>query len=100
MKEEFEVKMNKDSGRFEPVESEDLQLLVNEQRLLVFLETEPQSNRYNQVILDDKKFKRVSDAIGENSRADKELKEGFEVYDIQVSEEAFSLPDLQSIKNL
>ena len=32
-------------------------------RLIVFLEESPQSNIYRQVLLDDEKFKKVSDSV-------------------------------------
>lgn len=76
---------------------EDLGLHIHEQRLLVFLETNAQSNKYNQIILNQEQFKRVSDAIVNESRAGDDLKPGMEEVEITASEEEYDLPDLQSI---
>jgi hypothetical protein len=64
-----------------------------EQRLLVFLETAPQSNTYNQVILDQKQFKGVGNSI---STFIKKGENGFDEYNIKLSEDEYKLPDLQS----
>lgn len=75
----------------------DLGLHIHEQRLLVFLETEAQSNKYNQVLLDEKQFKQVSDAIIKESRVGEDLKPDMEEVRLETSQEEYSLPDLQSI---
>jgi hypothetical protein len=59
-------------------------------RLLIFLETEPQSNDYHQVKLTPEEFKRASLAIGTVvSRKGSE-----ETVEMQLSEEVYKLPDL------
>lgn len=72
------------------------------QRCLVFLETEPQSNKYCQVILSQEQFKKVSDAIITTFKAEEhpelaetELKPGMEIVNIELSEEEYELPDLK-----
>lgn len=76
---------------------EDLQLHINEQRLLVFLETDAQSNKYNQVLLNGEQFKKVSDSIINSARTGEDLKPGMEEVELTTSEEEYDLPDLQSI---
>lgn len=70
-----------------------------EQRLLVFLETEPQSNEYNQVYLTKEQFKKVSDSIC--VPAPQEIvRKGIEIVKVEASEEIYFLPDLQSINEV
>lgn len=58
-------------------------------RTLVFLETEPQSNKYNQVLLNSEMFKKMTDIIS------KKIKSGeIEEREIKLSEEIYPLPDL------
>lgn len=76
---------------------EDLQLHIHEQRLLVFLETDAQSNKYNQVLLSPEQFKKVSDAIINTKRTGEDLKPEMEEVELTTSEEEYDLPDLQSI---
>ncbi len=76
--------------------SNELQMMINEQRLLVFLETDAQSNKYNQVILSPQQFKKVSDAIINSARTGDDLKPGMEEVELTTSEEEYTLPDLQS----
>lgn len=59
-------------------------------RLLVFLETEPQSNKYRQVILTPEQFKKMSDVICEV--VDKKGDE--ETVSINMSIGTYLLPDL------
>ena len=59
-------------------------------RLLVFLETEPQSNEYRQVILNKEEFKAFSMSLGKVT--EKNGKD--EVVEINLSEDIHSLPDL------
>tara|TARA_Y100000310_G_C20387157_1_gene670989 strand:+ start:410 stop:610 length:201 start_codon:yes stop_codon:yes gene_type:complete len=54
-------------------------------RLLVFIESEPQSNKYQQVILTPKQFKEVSDDI--SLEGDK----------LRLSKEIYKLPDLREV---
>ncbi len=67
------------------------------QRMLVFLETEPQSNKYHQVMLNAEQFKKVSDAIIVSTKPDASLKPGYDMAEIEMSEEEYTLPDLQDI---
>jgi len=46
---------------------------IYEQRLLVFMETEPQSGKYNQVLLDPESFKKVSYSIAGEPETDENL---------------------------
>jgi hypothetical protein len=79
------------------MKQEDLELMCNECRLLVFLENEPQSNKYNQVILSPEQFKIISKNTGRKVESDVELKDGFEMYETKLSDDDYILPDLQSI---
>ena len=64
-------------------------------RLLVFIEEEPQSNQYRQVILNKEQFKKVSDAV---ITIEKEKDEhGMEMVSFKHSEELYELPDLIEI---
>ena len=76
---------------------EELQTTINELRLLVFVEKEPQSNIYYQVAFNKEKFKEVSDAVFGMGKKDKNLRKGFEMNELECSEEEYTLPDLQSI---
>ncbi len=67
-----------------------------ELRLLVFIETEPQSNKYNQVLLTMDQFKKVGDAIGKITESN-DLRDGFEQREVSSSKEEYKLPDLRSI---
>ncbi len=91
----FKLGRNDDTNRFVPID--DIGVSLHELRLLVFLETEPQSGKFNQVLLNARQFKKVSDATGEKTGNDEDLKEGFEMYSTNLSEEEYDLPDLQSI---
>ncbi len=64
-------------------------------RLLVFLETEPQSNKYRQVILDAAEFKRFAMTIGTVTGKNG----GLEDVLIKDSDEVYDLPDLKQIYN-
>lgn len=75
----------------------EFESLIYECRLLCFMETEPQSNKYNQVMLDENQFKIISENIGKLSENQSNLKEGFEMRVNRLSEEEYTLPDLQSI---
>ncbi len=61
---------------------------LNKIRLLVFLEIEPFTNKYHQVILDESQFKRVSDSLPYDS-----IKKT-----LLVSDEHYILPDLEQIE--
>lgn len=62
-------------------------------RMLVFLEVEPQSNRYTQVLLNPKQFKIISGTIGTVIGVEEEK----EIVKWTCSEEEYTLPDLQEI---
>ncbi len=76
---------------------DDLGLNVHEQRLLVFLETDAQSGKFNQVLLTPTQFKKVSDAIIKEKIEMDDLREGHEAVEVTTSEEEYTLPDLQSV---
>lgn len=78
-------------------EQNQLEVEINELRLLVFLEVEPQSNKYNQVLLTSEQFKKVSDGIVVEKVPTLDMKDGFESWTNYQSEEEYVLPDLQSI---
>lgn len=61
-------------------------------RTLIFIETEPQSNKYHQVLLDQETFKKVTEAMSTIIK-DGEMQE----VNLDVSEETYILPDLQDI---
>lgn len=67
-----------------------------EQRMLVFIETSPQSNEYRQVHLNKEQFKKVSDDICVSVKpADRH---GIEEVEIEESDETYFLPtELRSI---
>ena len=61
-------------------------------RTLIFLETEPQSNEYHQVMLDQETFKKVTEVMSTL------VKEGdIQQVNLDLSEETYKLPDLQDI---
>lgn len=62
-------------------------------RLLVFIETEPQSNKYRQLVLTPEEFKNVSFSIG---KVTNKVGNGEQV-EVKMSEEIWELPDLPEI---
>jgi hypothetical protein len=70
-----------------------------EERLLVFVETGPQTDKYHQVLLGKDQFKKVSDAIIKTKEKCEDLREGVESVTLETSEEEYLLPDLQSINS-
>lgn len=61
-------------------------------RTLIFLETEPQSNEYHQVMLDQETFKKVTEVMSTL------VKEGeIQEVNLDLSEETYKLPDLKDI---
>jgi len=63
-------------------------------RLLVFVEDAPQTNTYRQVLFTPEEFKRTSLSIGTVTE-----KNGHkEVIELQMSEETYTLPDLNEIQ--
>lgn len=77
----------------------DLEMMINEQRLLVFLENDEQ-NGFNQVLLDSRQFKKVSDAIFRESHKDPSLKEGFEIGTITLSEEEYPAEPFDGLNSI
>ncbi len=63
-------------------------------RILVFFETEPQSNKYKQLILNGEEFKRVSDAITVGKQVG-EREGDIQSFEINLSDEIYILPDLR-----
>lgn len=63
-------------------------------RLLVFMEIEPQSNKYNQVYFDEENFKKVSLQIGKIVGKEDS---GLDRVELSSSEEEYTLPDLKQI---
>lgn len=62
-------------------------------RMLIFVEEEPQSNKYRQVILSPEQLRAVSDAIAVNKQAFNNGKQ--RSIEVQLSDQVFKLPDLQ-----
>ena len=63
-------------------------------RMLIFIETEPQSNKYNQVLLNAEEFKKASLAIGKVIEKDND---GDDKVEFSFSKEEYILPDLKEI---
>lgn len=61
-------------------------------RTLIFLETEPQSNEYHQVMLDQETFKKITEVMSTLVK-DGDIQE----VNLDLSEETYKLPDLQDI---
>lgn len=62
-------------------------------RLLCFLEEEPQSNNYRQVILNSEQFKNFSLSLGKVT----DQNGNDQTVEFQMSEEIYKLPDLPEI---
>lgn len=75
---------------------ENLDNIIYEQRLLVFIESEPQSNKYHQVLLEPEQFKRVSNAVS-YGKITGLSPNGNERVEFLESDEVYTLPDLKSI---
>lgn len=64
-------------------------------RMLVFLETDPQTNEYHQVLLTKQQYKKVSQHICELiTPADVD---GIEEVELNTSEETYFLPDIKDV---
>ncbi len=61
-------------------------------RLLIFVEEDPQSNKYRQVLLTPEEFKKASMNLGTVTGM---LDDNTENVELQMSEELYDLPDLQ-----
>lgn len=81
---------------YKPKENGDQELLqaIYGVRLLVFIETNPQTNKYHQVLLNPEEFKRVSFAFGTKRVAGKA---GLLRTKIETGNVEYNLPDLQEI---
>ncbi len=77
------------------MENRDLYHAIHGIRMLLFLETEPQSNKYRQILLSPEEFKRVAFAYGKLTG--KKLSDGLDEVKIEMSDEIFDLPDLQEL---
>lgn len=64
-------------------------------RLLIFLETKPQSNQYHQILLNEEEFKKVSMTLGKNTGA--KDTNGNDIIELYHSKEIYPLPDLEEI---
>lgn len=73
--------------------AQEIGSLIYEQRVLVFIEIEPQSNQFRQVLLDNEQFKKVTTLFGTLLKTDEK---GLEHYEMKESDEIYNLPDLQS----
>lgn len=60
-------------------------------RVLFFIEEEPQSNKYRQIILTPEEFKKVSMSIGSVVQVDGHD----QTVELNLSDELYTLPDLQ-----
>ena len=65
------------------------------QRILIFMETEPQSNTYRQVLIDHDKYKLLSGLIGDKIGMSPL---GLEIREVEMSTKTYKLPDLFSYK--
>ncbi len=65
-----------------------------DKRLLIFLEIEPQSNKYRQIILTPEEFKNTSLTLGKVV----EQKGTSSVVELEESDEIYNLPDLKAHK--
>jgi hypothetical protein len=63
-------------------------------RMLVFLETGPQTNQYRQVFLDFEEYKRVSFSLGSLVGS---IENGTIASQVRLSEKEYKLPDLREI---
>lgn len=74
--------------------SDEFSDALYEQRILVFIEVDPLSNKYRQVILTNAQYKAMGTAVGKNTG--KKCNSGrHEVWEIEESDEEYTLADLQ-----
>ena len=64
-------------------------------RTLIFIEDTPQSNKYRQVIVGPKKYKKISDAISQGKIKGKDG--DLQIVAIEMSDELYNLPDLTEL---
>lgn len=67
-----------------------------QQRMLVFIENEPQSNEYEQLIFTQKQYKELTNFISKLYGIEGITMDGLEVIDMKSSEETYTLPDLRN----
>ncbi len=93
-KDRKDSKMEKTKPASEPQKMDDeLAFQLYEMRMLVFLEIAPQSNKYRQVLLSPKEYKKMSFSFGEfKKRKDSKFDSS-----VMCSEKIFDLPDLTAI---
>lgn len=63
-------------------------------RVLMFMETEPQSNKYRQICLNSEDFAKVSKSYGIVKRLNED---GIEEVELMLSDEEYELPDLPEV---
>lgn len=72
---------------------EDIQNELYSTRMLVFMEEEPQSNKYRQVVLTKEEFLNITKGIGTVIKEEGNI----ETVEVRKSEEIYTLPDLREI---
>lgn len=65
-------------------------------RTLVFQETEPQSNKYKQIIFTPEEFKRTAETIGKIIKKSTD-ESHIDIIEVTLSDEVYMLPDLPEI---
>lgn len=75
------------------MKEEEYSSTIFENRMLIFLEIEPQSNKYNQIYLNKEEYKEITSHIGVLTGKDGLL----DIVKIESSVEEYALPDLQSV---
>ncbi len=77
---------------------DELEAALHSTRLLVFLEKEPLSNEYSQVMLDPEQFKHFSFSLGKIvARHDPSDPRKIDKVAVDITPETFKLPDLPQI---
>jgi len=79
------------------IDLEKLHSEIYSTRLLIFMETEPQSNKYNQIIFTPEQFKEISLKLS-NLFPYRGKKGNLELFEIKESEEEYTLPDLKEFE--
>lgn len=89
------MEQNTSPDQSQQKKSEDLMASIYETRLLVFMEGEPQSNMYHQLLFTADEFQKVSFSIGMIVRG-KDIN-GITLVRLRESKEQYKLPDLKTI---
>lgn len=71
---------------------------LSSQRILVFMEVEPLTNKYNQVYLNQEQFKRMTETLGDIVEKG-HGNDGLDTVKLVTSEEEYVLPDLAQIND-